>query len=402
VYKSLVQYLGFNVLVLLLGFLLLPLLSNVIDPSEYGKVGIYLAIVALIQPFIGMSSESLVQVKKHRLNDKGYNGFVSNIYFVSLLCFFVSVLFLQCYYGFDAKYSSEVLLLVSFIGLTRFLINVRLMEYTIEGKAVLFGLARFGVKFSAVLILTGCLFFSYSPDNKLYMLILLVSELSVIVFFVSERAGLLIRSWNVSLASIKEIFKFGLPIMLSTLPLWVLNEYGKFALQGVSLSAVGYFVFAKQLSMVYVQVCASVANAFVSRVLGESSKRALFKIFIISTSAYALLLILYVIFFSLLSDIVVGDRFSDSIELFHILLAGSFCQVLATIPSQLIAREGKTRFLLISAVLSSLVFLFLSHIYFQEISAVNIAFSFVFGMAAYACFMWFFTLIGIIRYEFSD
>jgi O-antigen/teichoic acid export membrane protein len=402
VYKNLFFYLGLNGVVLLLGFALLPLISNVITPEEYGKVGIFLAIVAFVQPIIGMSSVALVQVKKYLLSLEDFQRFLTNIYIVTFLGFIIIEITLQLYYFIDSEIPRVILIIIPLICLSRFLINIRLMEFTIEGAPFKFGLSRIAVKFWT---LSSLLFFyltDYSIESLPYILILLLSEVFVVVFLLQKHFKLIFKIEYLCKKNIKEILVFGVPVALATIPLWLVNEYGKFLLKDVSLEEVGILTFAKQLSMVYVLVCVSVSNAFASKVLSISNVKSLRKYFGLSLLIYVLLLIVYLYIYELLSPFVIGDKYIGVSLLFKIFLIGCFIQVTTSIPSQLISREGKPVMLLLSAVLASVAFLFACFFVFSKISATNIAFSYITGMSVYALSMWLFTYVGIIKNEFSN
>lgn len=391
-YKNLVLYLGLNAIVLLLGFGMLPLISNVITPIEYGKVGLFFALVAFIQPMIGVSTESLVQVKKHSLPPGEFEHFLTNIYIVSISGFLLIEIALQIYYFFESSTPRIVLFILPMICLSRFFINLRLMEYTIDGSPVKFGLSRIAVKLWSFFALLYFYLVDYSVQSLPYICILLLAELVVVVVLLRSRFVLFFKLKDVSRKYIIELLSFGIPIALATIPLWVVNEYGKVLLKDSSLEAVGLFTLAKQLSLVYVLVCASVSNALVSSILGIKTMKSLVKYFLISIFVYILLLIVYLCTYEVLSSFVIGEKYDGVSLIFKVLLVGCVAQVTTAIPSNLIAREGRSKILLISAVVGGICFMFSNYFIFTTLTTLNIAFSYVIGMAAYAVSMWLYTL----------
>lgn len=401
-YKNLIIYLGFNVVVLLLGFAILPLITNTITPSEYGKIGLYFALLVFIQPIIGLSTGSLVQAKKHSLSHIEFERFLTNVYIVSILGFLVIEIILQIYLFIDSAASRMVFFILPIICLSRFFINLRLMEYTIEASPVKFGLSRVGVKFWTFSFLFLFFIIDHSVDSLPYILIIMFSEILVLIFLLKDRITLLFKFEYVCNKYIKEIVFFGLPIAVATIPLWVINEYGKILLTDVSLEVIGLFTFAKQLSLVYILVCASVSNAYAAKVLSITKMKFLMKYFGIYLFIYAFLLIGYFYSYQLISPFVVGGEYTGASSIFKVLLIGSFIQVTTSIPNQLISREGKSKILLISAAIASVIFLFSCHIIFNNITVMNISYSYVIGMSAYSLSMWLFTYLWVLKNAFSN
>lgn len=398
-YKNLSIYLGLNVSGLLLGFATLPLITHTISTVEYGKVGIFFALLAFIQPIIGLSTASLVQVKKKFLSPTDFDRFLTNVYIIAVLGFILIEGILQLYHFFNSVIPRIALFALPVICLSRFFINIRLMEFTIEGSPIRFGLSRVGVKLWTFSSLLFFYLIDYSVSSIPYLFIVMVSEFFVLAFLLKKRLKLMTNFKYLCRQYVREIISFGLPIVLATLPLWVINEYGKILLQDVSLHAVGLFTFAKQLSIVYVLVCASVANAFVSNVLSISKIESLAKYFAISLLIYAFLFIAYFYTFILLSPYVVGIEYAGAESIFKVLLIGCFIQVTTAIPSQLFARGGKSKNILMSATIGSVCFLISCHIFFVSVTAMNIAYSYVIGMTVYSLLMWLYTYLGISKNE---
>ena len=395
-FKNLLIYLSFNGVDIFIGFLVLTLTTRLISPEEYGKVGLLFALLVFIQPIIGHSVGPLVQIKRKFLSDYAFKIFLSNVYMTALIGFSGIQLILIIFFVIDKNLFGVIAFIIPIICLSRFLINVRVLEFTIEGSSVSFGLSRVGVKLWTV----SSLLLFYIIDNAIgsneYILIIMFSAIFVLAFLIASRLDLLLKISALSKKTIKEIIYFGTPIIFATMPLWILNEYGKIILND-SLEAVGLFTLSKQLSLVYVVACTSVSNTFVSKVLSSFKRLDIVKYFFLYLIIYVVLIIIYSFSFEILSPFLVSSEYKGVPEIFRLLLLGCFLQVNTSVAVQILSREGKTIITLISALASGMFFLFSCYIIFENITVINVTYSYIACMFIYFSVTWIATYFYILK-----
>jgi O-antigen/teichoic acid export membrane protein len=397
-YKNLLIYLSFNGIDVFIGFLILSLITGTITPEEYGKVGLLFALLVFIQPIIGHSVGPLVQVKRNFLSDSDFEKFLSNVYILSFIGFIGVELILIVFTIVHEELFGIIAFVIPIICLSRFLVNVRLQEFTIDGRSVKFGLSRLGPKLWTVSSLLLFYFIDLPVRSNAYILIIMVSEIFVLAFLIASRLELFLKISNLSRKTIKEIIYFGTPIIFATVPLWILNEYGKIILDD-SLEAVGLFTLAKQLSLVYVVACTSVSNTFVSKLLSSFKTIDILKYFFIYLIIYVVLIIIYFLSFEKLSPSLISGEYIGVLEIFRLLLLGCFFQVNTSVAVQILSREGKTLITLISALVSGMFFLLSCYIMFENITVINVTYSYVGSMFIYLSVIWIFTYYYILRLQ---
>ena len=224
----------------------------------------------------------------------------------------------------------------------------------------------------------------------------MVSEIFVLFFIITSRLDLLLRLSNLCKKTIKEIISFGTPIIFATMPLWILNEYGKIMLND-SLEDVGLFTLAKQLSFVYVLACTSVSNTFVSKVLTLFKLLDIIKYFFRYFIIYVVLIIIYLFSFEVLSPFLFSSEYQGVLAIFQLLLIGCFFQVNTSVAVQILSREGKTIINLIAASLSGTFFLLSCYTVFENITVINVTYSYAASMFIYFLTIWITTYIFILR-----
>ena len=395
-YKTLLIYLIFTGLDVFIGFLLLSLITGTITPEEYGKIGLLFALLIFIQPIIGHSAEPLVQIKRKFLSDSDFKKFLSNIYILSFIGFVGIEVILIIFSVFDGYSYGVVIFILPIICLSRYFINVRMHEFTIEGSSVKFGLSRLGPKLWTVTSLLLFYLIDHTISSNEYILIIMVSEIFVLFFIITSRLDLLLRLSNLCKKTIKEIISFGTPIIFATMPLWILNEYGKIMLND-SLEDVGLFTLAKQLSFVYVLACTSVSNTFVSKVLTLFKLLDIIKYFFRYFIIYVVLIIIYLFSFEVLSPFLFSSEYQGVLAIFQLLLIGCFFQVNTSVAVQILSREGKTIINLIAASLSGTFFLLSCYTVFENITVINVTYSYAASMFIYFLTIWITTYIFILR-----
>jgi O-antigen/teichoic acid export membrane protein len=391
--KLVFSYMSFNGIVLLLGIACFPIIPHIIESSEFGKVGLYLAFIAMIQPIIGLSTENLVQIQKVKLSGQEYKYFIKELRTIMLyisVFLVVFVFFISDIFSALESLDDLFLTLMIILAFVRFLTTIKLMEFTIEENASAFGIVKLTTKIFFFLPLLFCYFFEIKISHFEYMYILIFSESIVFLcIFVKDR-DMDYFAPCFSFSFLKGILSFGLPILASAIPIWFINEYAKFSLSNESNHLVGVFSYSKQISLVFMQVAVSVGNAMSRRILVVENSKELFRLSMVFFAVMIFLLASFILSAYLFSPYLIDDSYSESIPIIYILSIGVFFQAMSTIPRQILARERKNSYILISSVVSAFIYMCLLECGFITINIVNISWLFVVGMSLFCIINWLF------------
>jgi O-antigen/teichoic acid export membrane protein len=219
-----VIYLGFSVVTAGIGFLSSIILTRLLEPREYGRVGLFLSLLFIVIPMISLSADNLISVNRIKHEPAAYEHFrrcyVSTAYIVFLL---VQALFVGLYF-FDIL-RDPIFLMLPVLGLIRFLTSIVNIEFVFSEQPVPFGLFNIGSVLLS-LVLTATFIFMFSGNAQWRALAMIVSEG---LFVLMRYRGQFDRLFAVHLdAQVSgDIFRFGLPLLLSLGAVWALNESDK-------------------------------------------------------------------------------------------------------------------------------------------------------------------------------
>jgi O-antigen/teichoic acid export membrane protein len=135
-------YFGANIINAAIPFLLLPVLTRVLTPAEYGTVAIFLVMVGLFSSVTGLSVHGAVGVRFFQLSKNDFADYVSScvgILIVSTAFTLVLLLMFQHWVVDLSGLSIDWLIIAVLISGAQFLINIRLSIWQVAGFAWRYG-----------------------------------------------------------------------------------------------------------------------------------------------------------------------------------------------------------------------------------------------------------------------
>jgi len=233
--KDIIKYAPSKILGTIMNLILVPIYTNLLTPDEYGLYNVSISVLSLIciifSDWIGISA--LRFFKEH------YNSNNISSYFSTLLFLPVSNLTLMYVCGF------------SFFGFIRdffripseLLYIVILLIIPVALRALLFQILRAQIKplaytFSVIINqLTTAAIAVYFIKNlhtgaKSILLGMAISIVAIdIVMLVITRISKSLKPENIEFFILKDFYKYGLPIALSSIGLWIISQSNRFVLQ---------------------------------------------------------------------------------------------------------------------------------------------------------------------------
>lgn len=267
--KNTVIYTFSSIISALIPFLLMPILTRYLSPSQYGVIAMYTLYLGALGAIIGINVHGSAN---RRYFDHGvsefelarYNG---NCIYISLLTVIASlfVFFILSYFvdfnnllGISPKW----MLLGIFNALFIFIINLRLGQWQVREKAKTFGVVQIVSSiFNVVISLTFVIFFEMYADGRI-IAIALSSFLAMtfcLVTFKTDKIVKLIFNKSDFVSAIK----FGYPLIPHVLGGFLIASSDRFILnQYVGLEAVGVYMVAVSLGQAADMVFQSVNKAY--------------------------------------------------------------------------------------------------------------------------------------------
>lgn len=241
-----------NVLNGAIPFMLLPILTRVFTPEEYGLVTLVSAVIAIMGAFTGLSAHGAVSVKYF---DKEVNHpqFVGT----SLLVLAGSTVFILLLLLFTGDSISTLinlprkwLFIAALTSAAQFVINIRLTMWQLQDQPMKYGFFQitqtiFNLSLSLALVFWAI----WGWEGRTWGIViamLVFSGLAIISMYLSS-----LVTFNHDRAYIKAMLKFGIPLIPHTLGGFAMAMSDRFILSAkLSIESVGIYSVGMQMAMV--------------------------------------------------------------------------------------------------------------------------------------------------------
>lgn len=200
-------------------FLLIPILTRVLSPSDYGIVSMAVILINIITPFLGISSHAAIQRKFYELSEVEFAEYVGNSFFLlvgSSFFFLILFVFFNSTISNIAQIPGKWLYAVLIIGISQFLSLILLTIWQVKQTALNFGLFQVGqsiLNFALTLLLV--LLLNYGWQGRI--LGQLVAVFFGAIFSLYYLYSYKLIKFNLNMSYIKDILKYCLPLIPHTL-----------------------------------------------------------------------------------------------------------------------------------------------------------------------------------------
>ena len=259
-------YLTFSLISSIVGFLVLPIISNYIDVKNFGILATYIVMMSgLLPALIGFSLHSII-TRSYNIRDDVNSMIFSSYVFSFIMTVLVSILLylISENIKLNDTWSFNNLIILIWISYISFIAIFNLTLIQLEGKALIWGITSFlslvvGVSFTFILLFNTELDFL----ARIYG-IGLNSFTSVIitVYYLKNKIDVnLILFKNHS----KYFFKLGIPLLITAIFSWFLINQGRFFIEYyLDLEQLGIYSMAFTLASPLLVVSVAIGRAWLS------------------------------------------------------------------------------------------------------------------------------------------
>lgn len=321
-----ILYLGTTVVSALLGLASAVLMTHLLAPHEYGRIGIFLSVLYIASPMVSLAAEGLIAVNKTTLDDLEYERFRRTAIAVALMVFGVLQATATLLWLVGA-FADPLFLLAPLFALLRFASTMASTEYVAEQRAGTYaGLTL--LNNSIALALTYLLISHVVASASGRILALMCAETVMLWFRYWGRLEQVLKP-RLDAKYLQQIMAFGLPSMFALLGAWGLNESDKtIVAQAFGLTTAGLYTAAATLAAIMASVNQSLSNAFYPRLFAElrdgdrlatvATRWSLR--FVGINAAFALIAVLA---YTLLKDALLPVKYASASTYFYALVAAS-------------------------------------------------------------------------------
>lgn len=320
-------YLGTTILTSLLGLGAALLMTHLLTPEQYGRIGVFLSLLYIAMPLVSLAAEGLIAVNKSNLNDTEYEDFRRTAIAIALLAF--AVLQMAAVIGWSTAIVKDPLfLVVPFFALLRFASSMAATEYVAEQRAVTYSVLT--LLNSVVALALTWLLLNYLTQSAAGRIASLMVAESLLLWFRYRGRFRMLFHPQLHPTHTRQIVSFGVPSMIALFGAWALNESDKAVVaQLFGLTTAGFYTAAATLASVMASFNQSLTNALYPGLfarLREPTVRlrhvmATYLLrFVLINAAFAALITFV---FAMTKGALLPAKYSTSSEYFYALVAAS-------------------------------------------------------------------------------
>lgn len=247
-------------------FLVFPIVAHYLTQEEFGLVANFSVLAAVIGPFVGMSTNSVLSVDFFRKRKEELPHFYANLIYTNLilfvLLFFIVLLssrYIQSWTEYSLSWQILAMITVFFSSFTT-LFTTRLQ---LEGKAKRFGQFQiFSSAIGAILTYLFVAIFLWSWKGRIYSLVF-SSVIPGIIAMVYTFKFIGKKFPKLDIDIIKTTLLFGLPLLPHNLSFWLKSGFEKLLVTNTQgLAENGIMSFAQTLSFIFVLITTAFFGAY--------------------------------------------------------------------------------------------------------------------------------------------
>lgn len=256
-------YLGANILNAGIPFLLLPILTRVLTPADYGTVAMFGIVLSVLGAFTGLSVHGAIGVRYFQLGEKElaeYVGTCVGILVVSSSVLFLLVAVFGSWLAGVSGVPSDWLLVAVVLSGFQFLGNIRLSLWQVAGQAKKYGVFQvsqslLNASFSLILILIVGL----AWQGRVLGQVVAIGVFGIIALWWLLKDELLkiSKDWR---AQSRDALNFGIPLIPHVIGGLIISTTGQFLVTNMlGVTKTGLYVVGVQFG----SVLGIVSDAFV-------------------------------------------------------------------------------------------------------------------------------------------
>lgn len=394
-------YLISNILNAVIPFLLIPVLTHHLSPSEYGQIAMFQILLAGIGTFIGLNSVGAANRKYYDgdMNEtmlKEFNGCCFQILGISSVIALTIIILLQQELSEILSIPSSWIFAAVGISVFGFVSNIRYGQWQIRSEAKKFGLLQvISSLINMLLSLLLVIVLSQGAEGRIDAQIITSVIIGIMALFFLYKDNLLkLRVWNPGY--IKEALAFGIPLIPHHVGFFLISAVDRFVINDkLGLAEAGIYMVAIQLSYAMAIVFDALNKAYVPWLFERLKQDNLQekKMIVKYTYIYFVLVLvlagLSFVIAPFLITLIVGEKYQGAGEIIGWLCLGQAFSGMYLMVTNYIFYAKKTEQLALVTISTGVLHLALLIVFVNKFGIIGAAFSFSFSKLIQFIMTWF-------------
>ncbi len=384
-----------------MNFFILPVLTYYLTKEDYGMLGLITSVATISVIYIGFFPSNFVMVKYSSVGKERMSRYISNIFIMIFITFFVVLLAL---YGLKdtifSTYEDNTYLVFYIILLCLFQVFWQLLSTIIqlEKDALKYALFQFiQVALTLSLALVLIIEFSWGWQGKFFAELAVFSLSAVFAIYYLRKNGYI--HFDYDFLKIKELSAFLFPLTFYVLGLFVMGTVDKiFIANMISLEAAGIYAIAITMTIIVNMVFDAVLKAwepYMFELLNSDSHGDKVKVVQVTYAYWAFVVVFTAIYITLmpyLFDLMIDEKFNDALLYIPLLVIGYSFEGLRKPVSEFLNHIDRVKLNAVITIIATIINIVLNYILIKKYGlygaalATTIAFASLYFMTMLAVF----------------
>jgi O-antigen/teichoic acid export membrane protein len=363
--KQILSYSSVNIINAAVPFLLLPILTNYLLPSEYGILSLFQLLMAICLPLLLMNTNSLIIVEYSKFSEKEFRQLITSILLITFASFFlIELLFfiLQNSIKEFFKIEDTYIFLLPLFVLFQAIPTIVPIIYQAKKEPLKFG--KYKISMTIINIALSLIFITILDmkwEGRILGISLSFLIFTIIGIFILYKNNLIESKININ--SIKNSLNFGLPLVPHSIAGIFLSMSDRiFIANMLDVSSVGIYAIAFQISSAISIIMLSINQAWAPNLNEKLNSNPTFaeKVKIVKqTYKIAIIMIIITIIFILFSPLIynlfINEKFYAGVSITIFLSIAFLFKGFYFLVTNYIFFLKKTKYLSMITILSSII-----------------------------------------------
>ena len=304
-------------------FLLLPILTRVFTPEEYGLVTLISAVIAIMGAFTGLSVHGAVSVKyfDKEINHPKFVGASLLVLAGSTLVVLLFLLVMGDKLSQLIHLPKQWLIIAAIASAAQFVINIRLTMWQVQEKAIQYGFFQVMQTFFNLTLSLALVFWMLMGwEGRAWGIVLAILIFASVAIITLHKSKLV--DWRGDKKYAKDAMRFGVPLIPHVLGAYMMAMSDRFILSALlDLKSVGLYAVGIQMAMAIGIFADALVKAYGPYLLKSLSSKFLDQKEVIVRNTYfvfvtfLLIAVVYSLILPWIYSVFVGESFQDSVDI---------------------------------------------------------------------------------------
>ncbi|MFZ7791693.1 lipopolysaccharide biosynthesis protein [Acinetobacter lwoffii] len=379
-------------------FLLLPILTRVLSPEDYGIIAMFTILLTLTNAFVGLSVQGAVNVNYFKLDSEKFSEYITSCIFLLVLSasgvlviLSFSGVWLEKLLGIPYKW----ILIAIGISFFQFLNKLQLTVWVVKGEAIKYGALQISnTALNAFLSLFFIFIIGMLWEGRLLGQAIAISIFGLLSVFLLYKQNLFKKPSTLKL-DMQDALKFGLPLIPHVIGAFAIYSMDRVIITNfLGVVAVGIYMVGVQLGQAMGLFADSFNKVFSPWLMKSLSNEDIDKLAMVKKTYLSMFLILCVgmlwaVIATYFLPYIVGSEFQESKPIIWIICLGFSLQGLYYLVTNYIFFTKKTKLLAMITFTSGLVNIPLTYMLVKYYGIEGAAYSFLCVQVLFFMSVWY-------------